>query len=79
MYAWQRMPARLNWQKMEDDMSYQYLFCATCGQRRTGHGFRCSVCGNLLRRPEQPRSVTMVKLQPLVRRTDSSARQPVAA
>ena len=61
------------------DMSYQYLFCATCGQRRTGHAFRCSVCGNLLRRPEQPRSVTVVKLQPVVRHSEGAKRQPVAA
>ena len=30
-------------------MSYQYLFCATCGTRRAGHGYQCSVCGSLLR------------------------------
>jgi hypothetical protein len=60
-------------------MSYQYLFCATCGQRRTGHDYRCSVCGNLLRRPEQPRSVTLMQLRPLVRRIESDKKQPVAA
>ena len=32
-------------------MSYQYLFCATCGLRRTGHSLRCTVCNSLLRRP----------------------------
>jgi hypothetical protein len=46
-------------------MSYQYLFCATCGQRRTGHAFRCSVCGNELRRPDHSRSVSVTRLQPL--------------
>ena len=38
-------------------MSYQYLFCASCGVRRTGHGFRCTVCNSLLRRPHAARPV----------------------
>jgi translation elongation factor EF-4 len=31
-------------------MTYQYLFCPTCGMRRMGHGYRCSVCSGLLHR-----------------------------
>ena len=38
-------------------MSYQYLFCATCGLRRMGHGMRCTVCNSLLRRPHTARPV----------------------
>ena len=34
-------------------MSYQYLYCAACGTRRTGHGYQCSVCGGLLRHEVQ--------------------------
>jgi hypothetical protein len=61
-------------------MSYQYLFCATCGQRRTGHGYSCSVCGSTLRRPDPKRSVTVVRLQPLVRiESQREVGQPVAA
>jgi hypothetical protein len=48
-------------------MSYDYLFCATCGQRRTGHRRRCSVCDSLLRRPQLRRTATVHQLQPLVR------------
>lgn len=59
-------------------MSYQYLFCSTCGQRRTGHSFRCSVCGNLLRRAETPKSVTIVHFKPLVQ-ANREVRKPVAA
>jgi hypothetical protein len=59
-------------------MSYQYLFCVTCGQRRTGHSFRCSVCGNMLRRPEATRTQRPVQLQPVVR-AEREVRQPVAA
>jgi hypothetical protein len=59
-------------------MAYEYLFCATCGQRRTGHAFRCSVCGSALRRPEPRRQSAVLKLQPLVRATEE-LRQPIAA
>jgi hypothetical protein len=60
-------------------MNYQYLFCATCGQRRTGHAYRCSVCNNLLRRPE-PRQIHNVHhLQPVVRGKAPEQRVPVAA
>ena len=31
-------------------MTYQYLFCPTCGLRRMGHAYRCSVCSSLLHR-----------------------------
>jgi hypothetical protein len=62
-------------------MSYQYLFCATCGQRRTGHSFTCSVCGGTMRhaQPQQPTSV--LRLQPIVRAPEAPAevRQPIAA
>jgi len=61
-------------------MSYQYLFCATCGQRRTGHSFRCSVCSNTLRRLEPRRPSSVLQLQPLVRHTvTQDVRQPIAA
>jgi hypothetical protein len=69
-------------------MSYQYLFCASCGTRRTGHGYQCSVCGNLLRR-ETPRTThtpsvlrTTVQWQapaPALARTPEPERQPLAA
>jgi hypothetical protein len=59
-------------------MSYEYLFCATCGQRRTGHSFRCSVCGSALRHREPRRPTALLKLQPLVRATEQ-VRQPIAA
>jgi hypothetical protein len=60
-------------------MSYQYLFCATCGQKRSGHSYTCSVCGSALRRPEnEHRSVTVVHLEPL-QRDSQRVREPVAA
>jgi hypothetical protein len=59
-------------------MSYQYLFCATCGVRRVGHSFRCSVCDSLLRRPEQRPQMQVRQLRPIVRVT-TPERQPVAA
>jgi hypothetical protein len=43
-------------------MHYQYLFCASCGLRRFGHGFRCSVCGTLLRRPHAARAVSATSM-----------------
>jgi hypothetical protein len=61
-------------------MSYQYLFCATCGQRRTGHSFRCSVCDTALRRLEPRRPSSLLQLQPLVRaNVATDERQPIAA
>jgi tRNA(Ile2) C34 agmatinyltransferase TiaS len=67
-------------------MNFQYLFCASCGTRRTGHGYQCSVCGNLLRH-ETPRVThapsalrTTVQWQaPVPARTPEPERQPVAA
>ena len=48
-------------------MNYQYLFCATCGVRRMGHRFRCTVCDSLLRRVEHRPRPSILTLQPLVR------------
>jgi len=49
-------------------MSYQYLYCAACGTRRTGHGYQCSVCGGLLRYDVQPRRAsTLTGLHTTVR------------
>ena len=31
-------------------MSVQYTYCPTCGTRRVGHGYRCSVCDRQLPR-----------------------------
>ena len=64
-------------------MSYQYLFCATCGQRRTGHGYRCTVCDSLLRH-ETPRlsSVTVHHFETVVRARPTEPREnrvPIAA
>jgi hypothetical protein len=69
-------------------MSYQYLYCAACGVRRTGHGYQCSVCGGLLRR-ESPRPArtphpvtlrtTFVAPRPAETVTHQPERQPVAA
>jgi hypothetical protein len=70
-------------------MSYQYLFCATCGLRRMGHGLRCSVCNSLLRRPNaaqpihvsQPLSLEALRRawQDLPEADRAPAREPVAA
>ena len=63
-------------------MTYQYLFCATCGVRRTGHSFRCTVCDSLLRRVEHRPRPNLLTLQPLVRAEQPQAvpeYQPVAA
>ncbi|MBV8714562.1 MAG: hypothetical protein JO020_28070 [Chloroflexi bacterium] len=68
-------------------MNYQYLYCASCGTRRTGHGYQCSVCGSLLRH-ESPRTAhasdalrtTVQWHAPTAQRTSTEAeRQPVAA
>ena len=70
-------------------MSYQYLFCASCGVRRSGHGFRCTVCNSLLRRPHAARPlqpslpVSLEALrrawQDLPEADKAPAREPVAA
>jgi hypothetical protein len=62
-------------------MNYQYLFCATCGVRRTGHGFRCTVCDSLLRRVEHRPRTDVFTLQPIVRADAQPAPeyQPIAA
>jgi len=66
-------------------MSYQYLFCAACGTRRTGHGYQCSVCGGLLRHEgQQKHQPTPFTLQTTVRgqkpvSADKPVREPVAA
>jgi hypothetical protein len=66
-------------------MSYQYLFCATCGTRRTGHGYQCSVCGGLLRHEvERKHTPTAFTLQTTVRgqkpvSAEKPVREPVAA
>jgi hypothetical protein len=66
-------------------MSYQYLFCATCGMRRTGHGYQCSVCGGLLRHEVQRKHApTPYGLQTSVRgqlpvTSAEPVREPVAA
>jgi hypothetical protein len=62
-------------------MNYQYLFCASCGVRRTGHSFRCTVCDSLLRRVDHRPSPTLVTLQPIVRAEPQPKPeyQPVAA
>jgi hypothetical protein len=62
-------------------MSYQYLYCPSCGVQRMGHGYRCSVCSGLLRRVDARHPSTLVDLKPLVRATRSTrdTRQPVAA
>jgi len=60
-------------------MSYQYLFCATCGQRRIGRGYRCSVCDSLLRRPEADKQ-HRAQIVTLVRAVqDAEVGQPIAA
>ena len=70
-------------------MSYQYLFCANCGVRRTGHGFRCTVCNRLLRRPHsappvhpsQPMTLEALRRawQELPEADRAPMREPVAA
>ena len=70
-------------------MSYQYLFCATCGLRRMGHGLRCTVCNSPLRRPNAARPVHVslpVSFEALRRAWQdlpeadrAPAREPVAA
>ena len=62
-------------------MTYQYLFCASCGVRRTGHAFRCTVCDSLLRRVEHRPRPSLVTFQPIVRAQPQPTPeyQPVAA
>ena len=70
-------------------MSYQYLFCATCGMRRMGHALRCTVCNSLLRRPSaaqpvhanQPLTLEALRRawQELPEADRAPAREPVAA
>jgi len=69
-------------------MQYDYLFCATCGVRRMGHGHLCTVCGGLLRRPaSRHQTADVASLPSLVRVAPTPApasrpaptRQPVAA
>lgn len=70
-------------------MSYQYLFCASCGLRRTGHGYRCTVCNGLLRHPVAAPAVHVglpIETQPIQLGFQdrsgglgSQTRQPVAA
>jgi hypothetical protein len=68
-------------------MSYQYLFCASCGTRRTGHGYQCSVCGNLLRhaRPGTTKPTSVMRTStvqwqaPALERAAKPERQPIAA
>jgi hypothetical protein len=66
-------------------MSYQYLFCAACGVRRTGHDYVCSVCGGLLRHEvQQKHQPTPFTLQTTLRGQNPVTaarpeRQPVAA
>jgi hypothetical protein len=56
-------------------MSYQYLYCAACGTRRTGHGYQCSVCGGLLRHDVQPKHAPT----PFTLHTTVRGQKPVAA
>ena len=62
-------------------MNYQYLFCASCGVRRTGHSFRCTVCDTLLRRVDHRPRPALVTLQSIVRAEPQPKPeyQPVAA
>jgi hypothetical protein len=67
-------------------MSYQYLFCATCGMRRMGHALRCTVCNSLLRRPAAARAALPMSFEALRRAWQdlpeadrAPAREPIAA
>jgi hypothetical protein len=68
-------------------MNYQYLYCASCGTRRAGHGYQCSVCGSLLRHDtprtthsRQPLRTTVTWHAPIEQRTaPEPERQPIAA
>jgi hypothetical protein len=68
-------------------MSYQYLFCATCGMRRMGHALRCTVCNSLLRRPAATTRAAMPMSLEALRRSwqdlpeadRAPAREPIAA
>jgi len=62
-------------------MSYQYLYCPTCGVQRVGHAYRCSVCSGLLRRTDPRHQSSLAALKPLVRATEPTreTRQPIAA
>lgn len=51
----------------EPVMNYEYLFCPTCGVRRFGHRYRCTVCDSLLRRTDAHRQPAVAHLRPLVR------------
>jgi hypothetical protein len=73
-------------------LQFQLLFCPTCGLRRTGHAYQCSVCGGPLRRAaRRPTAVaSLLGYAPLATGwqdraaawpslTEASPRQPVAA
>jgi hypothetical protein len=62
-----------------DTMSYQYTFCPTCGLRRTGHGYQCSVCGGLLRHDPVRRPAASADLRTLLRQQPKSAPAPAPA
>jgi hypothetical protein len=38
-------------------MSYQYLYCPNCGQRRSAVAFRCLVCNGPVRHTVRPQRV----------------------
>ena len=67
--------------------NYHYLYCASCGVRRAGHGYQCSVCGSPLRRPDaRPRHTvaampptTVLWQAPVEQPQRTQERQPVAA
>jgi hypothetical protein len=59
-------------------MAYQYLFCATCGQRRIGHSYRCSVCDSLLKRPATRKDERLLTLVRGTREAAQQTREPVA-
>ena len=57
--------------------NYQYLYCASCGVRRAGHGYQCSVCGSLLRRADTRPHHGAAALQPTVVVWQAPVEQPL--
>lgn len=56
--------------------TYQYLYCASCGTRRAGHGYQCSVCGGLLRHDMPRRQQSPASLATTVQWQSTAASQP---
>jgi hypothetical protein len=60
-------------------MAYQYTYCPTCGTRRVGHGYRCSVCDQQLPRKPAANRIQPSVIHTLVTWQTEPERKPIAA